>query len=87
VDESLARKSPVSEGMDMVLQAAIEGKDVALASLAMVKADLVAQRLVRPFDLELEVDRSYFVVCAPERLSDPDVRAVLEWLIEEAEET
>jgi len=87
VDESLARKGPVFEDMNVVLQAAIEGEGVALASLTMVKADLVAQRLVRPFDLELTVDRSYYAVCAPERLSDPDVRAVMEWLIEEAEET
>ena len=87
VPEQLAHKGPVFEDMNVVLQAAIEGEGVALASLTMVKADLVAQRLVRPFDLELKVDRSFYAVCAPERLADPDVRAVLEWLIGEAEET
>ena len=56
VDESLARKGPVFEDMNVVLQAAIEGEGMALTSLTMVKADLVAQRLVRPFDLELEVE-------------------------------
>lgn len=87
VPETVARKGPVFEDMNVVLQAAIEGEGVALASVTMVKADLDAGRLVRPFDLDVTVDRSYYAVCAPERLVDPDVRAVMEWLVEEAEET
>jgi LysR family glycine cleavage system transcriptional activator len=87
VSEALARKGPVFEDMNVVLQAAIEGEGVALASQTMVKADLDAGRLVKPFDLELPVELSYWVVCAPEALKDPDVGAVLEWLVEEAAET
>lgn len=87
VPETVARKGPVFEDMNVVLQAAIEGEGVALASPTMVKADLDAGRLVRPFDLDVTVDRSYYAVVPPERLVDPDVRAVLEWLVAEAEET
>ena len=87
VSESLARKGPVFEDMNVVLQAAIEGEGVALASQTMVKADLDAGRLVKPFDLELPVELSYWAVCEPESLKDPDVRAVMEWLVEEAGET
>jgi LysR family glycine cleavage system transcriptional activator len=87
VPESVARKGPVFEDMNVVLQAAIEGEGVALASPTMVKADLDAGRLVRPFDLDVTVDRSYYAVCPPERLVDPAVRAVMEWLIGEAGET
>lgn len=82
--ESLARAGPVFEDMNVVLQAAIEGEGVALAFSAMVKGDLDGARLIKPFSVEVPVDRTFHVVCRPERMSDPAVRAVVEWLVEEA---
>src|SRR5690606_33302350 len=55
-DKVDARKGLVLEDMDVVLQAAIEGQGVVLASLPLVHADLRAGRLVRPFPVDIEVE-------------------------------
>jgi LysR family glycine cleavage system transcriptional activator len=82
-----ARKGPVYEDMNVVIQAAIEGQGVALASNAMVFHDLAAGRLVRPFALELPVERTFYAVCPTNRVNLPHVRALLDWLAREAAAT
>ena len=49
-----------------------------------VADDLVAGRLVRPFDLAQKVPRAYYLVMPPERTDAPKVVAFRSWLLEEA---
>lgn len=75
----------VMEDMNILLQAAIEGQGVALASRPLVTADLKAGRLVKPFDIELPVELSFYAVCERGREAEPAIKSLLAWLREEAE--
>lgn len=68
-----------------VLQAAIEGRGVALARSVMAHDDVASGRLVRLFpDLPCASKLAYFVVYRPECASRPDLVAFREWLLSEA---
>lgn len=70
-----------------VLQAAIEGQGLALARSVMVKDDLEAGRLIRPFadkGLDCPLTQAYYVVYRPECSELPKVKAFRDWLLVEA---
>jgi LysR family glycine cleavage system transcriptional activator len=81
------REGLVVEDMNVLIQAAIEGQGVALASEPLAQAELVAGRLVRPFDLELPVQLAFYAVYPRHRGQDAAVQAVAEWLQDEAKNT
>ncbi len=81
------RRGLLIEDSNVILQAAIEGEGVALAYLPLVHADLRAGRLVKPFDIELPVDLAIYAVCPEHFRKRPEIRAVIDWLVEEARET
>ena len=74
----------VLQDMNVVLQAAIEGQGVALASMPLVHADLKAGRLVRPFTVDIPVELSFYIVCEHGREKSPELAPFLAWLREEA---
>jgi LysR family glycine cleavage system transcriptional activator len=82
-----ARRGLRLEGSVLTLQAAAMGRGVALASSGIADDDLVAGRLIRPFDpkFELALDLGIFFVCAPEALERPAVEAFRQWVMAEAE--
>ena len=65
----------------MAIEAAINGNGVALISQYSVVDDLKAGRLVRPFDLVLQVDFAYWLVCPHEYLHRAKVKAFRDWLM------
>ncbi len=68
-----------------VLQAAIEGRGVALARSVMAHDDLAAGRLVRLFpEVQFESELAYYVVYRPECASLPRLVAFRDWLMNEA---
>ncbi|MEO6681150.1 MAG: transcriptional regulator GcvA [Pseudomonas sp.] len=68
-----------------VLQAAIDSRGVALGRSEMVRDDLAAGRLVRPFgDLTCPIDLAYYVVYRPECAAKPRIAAFRDWLVDEA---
>ena len=68
-----------------VLQAAIEGRGVALARSVMAHDDLAAGRLVRLFaEVRFESELAYYVVYRPECANLPRVVAFRDWLRNEA---
>jgi LysR family transcriptional regulator, glycine cleavage system transcriptional activator len=69
----------------MVIDAAVDGQGVALARSALAAWDLIAGRLVRPFDLELPVPYAYWIVGPKATANLPKVAAFRDWLIGEAE--
>jgi LysR family transcriptional regulator, glycine cleavage system transcriptional activator len=80
-----AHEGLVVEDMNVLIQAAIEGQGVALASEPLVQTDLIAGRLVKPFDIELPVALAFYAVYPKSRGQDPKVLALVEWLREEAQ--
>lgn len=68
-----------------VLQAAIDGRGIALARSIMARDDLMAGRLVRLFpEIALPSALAYYVVYRAERAGLPRVAAFRDWLFEEA---
>lgn len=69
---------------NMAIEAAINGDGVALISHTAIVEDLKAGRLVRPFDLVLQADFAYWLVCPHEHMRRAKVRVFCEWLLAEA---
>ena len=68
-----------------VLQAAIEGRGVALARSILARDDLATGRLLRLFPaVQVPSKLAYFVVYRAEYASLPKLRTFRDWLIEEA---
>ncbi|MFI4920393.1 MAG: transcriptional regulator GcvA [Gammaproteobacteria bacterium] len=82
-----AHAGMVVEDMNVLIQAAIEGQGVALASEPLVQAELAVGRLVKPFDIDLPVELAFYAVHPKSRGQDPAVQALVEWLQQEAQGT
>ncbi len=67
------------------IQAAIDGQGVALGRTALVGDDLLAGRLVRPFERVIPANISYWIVCPQGTAGRPKIVAFREWLLAEAE--
>jgi LysR family transcriptional regulator, glycine cleavage system transcriptional activator len=79
-----ATRGPGFDDSGLLIQAAIEGLGVALGRSVLVKGDLNAGRLVRPFATSLPGGSSYALVYPPELENAPKVKAFREWLLAEA---
>jgi len=69
---------------DHALEAAVEGAGVLLAHKVLAHDDLRTGRLVAPFALELDTERSFQLVCPEAHVRRPKVRAFTSWIVEEA---
>jgi LysR family transcriptional regulator, glycine cleavage system transcriptional activator len=68
----------------MAVQAAVEGLGVALGRTRLVEVDIVAGRLLAPFDMVLPQDAGYYVV-TPEATADaPKIALFRQWLVQSA---
>jgi LysR family glycine cleavage system transcriptional activator len=76
-----AGKGTIIDDTNVLIQAAIDGQGIALGSTAFVEDHLEAGRLVRPFDLTLENEFSYYLVCPGAHLKNPAVLAFKNWLL------
>lgn len=70
----------------ILLQAAIDGRGVALGQSPLAADDLAAGRLVAPFDLSLPVGYAYYLVYLPEAAERPKIKAFREWVTAEMAE-
>jgi LysR family glycine cleavage system transcriptional activator len=68
---------------NMAIEAAINADGVALVSHSAVVEDLKAGRLVRPFDLTVQSDLAYWLVCPHAHLHKAKVTAFCNWLLAE----
>ncbi|MBK5567888.1 MAG: transcriptional regulator GcvA [Ensifer sp. SSB1] len=85
VREGQAQRGMRIDNSAAVLQAAIEGRGVALARSILANDDLVAGRLRRLFpDVQVQSKLAYYVVYRAEYSSLPKLRTFRDWLIEEA---
>jgi LysR family glycine cleavage system transcriptional activator len=67
----------------LMLQAAADGQGVALGRLMLSADDLAQGRLIRPFDIEIPNDYSYWLVYPRISSERPDVAAFRAWLLSE----
>lgn len=72
-----------------VVQAVTESNAIGLADLAMIATDLSQGRLVRLFDIGVDVapDYAYYLVYPESSSQDPDLRTFRDWMLEEAAAT
>ena len=75
-----ATRGPSFWPSHLVINAAIDGLGVALAKKNWVLHDLAQGRLVRPFDISLPVEFSYYMVYPKERINDPRITLFAEWI-------
>ena len=75
-----ARRGIICGDRNAMLQAALEGQGVAIASSVFAGNDLASGRLVQVFEQEVPSEFSIYAVCLPRRLNDPLITAVFEWL-------
>lgn len=80
-NEINAEKGTIIDDTNVLIQAAIDGQGIALGSSAFVQDLLDSGRLVKPFDIDLINDFSYYVVCPESHLNNPAVKAFKEWLL------
>ena len=70
--------------MSVAISAAAQGQGVALASLAIAGDDLASGRLVAPFATTVRTPFGYYFLCRPDAADTPRIRALREFLVEEA---
>jgi LysR family transcriptional regulator, glycine cleavage system transcriptional activator len=68
----------------MLIDAAINGQRIALARTALVAADLIDGRLIRPFRIALPLKNTYWIVCPKVTSRLPKIVAFRDWLLAEA---
>ncbi|ANG64329.1 LysR family transcriptional regulator [Marinobacterium aestuarii] len=67
----------------MVLQAAMDGQGIALGSSVLAADDLRAGRLVRLFDVSVQAQHSYYLICTRNTLNRPDIQRFVQWIKQE----
>ena len=82
-----ARTGLVLGERNVVLQAARAGQGVALVSREFVRTELESGQLVQLFGRAVPDEFAVYAVCLPQRLEDPLIAAVLDWLQREARAT
>lgn len=78
-------RGPVFNQTSMAIDAAVEGQGVALARSVLAAADLLAGRLVQPFDVTVPADFAYYIVCPKVTAERPKISTFRDWLLNEAE--
>ena len=80
-------RGPGFDDSGLLIQAAIEGLGVALGRSVLVKGDLDAGRLVRPFDVALTAEFAYYLVFPPDLENAPKIETFRTWLLATARAT
>ena len=80
-----AEKGNIIDDTNVLIQAAIDGQGIALGSTAFVQDLLDSGRLVKPFDIVLENNFAYYVVCPEPHLKNPAVKLFKQWLLSQVD--
>jgi LysR family glycine cleavage system transcriptional activator len=78
-------RGPRFNQSSLVIEAAVNGRGVALAKRALAQADLDAGRLVSPFDISTSVDFAYYLVHPKAKGRLRQVKAFASWIAGEAQ--
>lgn len=80
VDGINAYKGMINDNTNVLIQAAVDGQGIALGSMIFVEDHLKSGRLIKPFDITLSNNFTYFILYPPEHLKNPAVKAFKDWL-------
>lgn len=86
IEEINSSKGTIIDDTNVLIQAAVDGQGVALGSTTFVQDLLDSGKLIRPFDITLENEFAYYIVCPEAHLKNPSVQAFKNWLLELANE-
>jgi LysR family glycine cleavage system transcriptional activator len=75
-----ATRGPSFWPSHLVIDAALDGLGVALVKKNWIEKDLAAGTLVRPFEVSLPVEFSYFVVYPESRIGDRHINTFVDWI-------
>ena len=78
-------RGPRFNQSSLVIEAAVNGRGVALAKRTLAQADLEAGRLVAPMQIATAVDFAYYLVHPKAKGRLPQVKAFIAWISAEAE--
>ena len=78
-------RGPGFDDSGLLIQAAIEGLGVALGRSVLVKGDLEAGRLVKPFNIAIPAESAFYLVYPPDLENTPKIASFRKWLLETAE--
>ena len=73
----------VFDDANILLQAALEGRGVALGILQFIQDDLKTERLIQPFDKAIESPDAYFLIYKANSILNEAEHAVCNWLRQE----
>jgi len=86
IDGINAIKGTIIDDTNVLIQAAVDGQGVALGSTTFVQDLLDSGKLIKPFDITLENEFAYYIVCPEAHLKNPSVQAFKNWLLELTDE-
>ena len=66
------------------LHAALDDQGVLLGRSVLVREEVEAGRLVKPFDISIPSDYAYWIICPKADINRPKVRLFRDWLLAEA---
>jgi LysR family transcriptional regulator, glycine cleavage system transcriptional activator len=74
---------PIINRASMLIDAAIDSQGIALARTALAARDLIDGRLVKPFDVSLRLQNTYWIV-SPKSAPAAKIATLRKWLLAEA---
>lgn len=78
-------RGAVFDSSRLMVEAATQGAGVALAPASMFARDLATERLVRPFDIEVQAG-SYWLIGQKGKPATPAMQLFNQWIVKQAEE-
>jgi LysR family glycine cleavage system transcriptional activator len=78
-------RGPRFNQSSLVIEAAVNGRGVALAKRTLAQADLEAGRLIAPLQIATQVDFAYYLVHPKAKGRLPQVKAFTSWIEAEAQ--
>jgi LysR family glycine cleavage system transcriptional activator len=80
----ISTKGPRFSHSHMALQAALNGSGIVLGRSVLTLDHLQSGDLVRPLNISVPAEHSYYLLCQERMIGDAKVRAFTAWLLEEA---
>jgi DNA-binding transcriptional LysR family regulator len=78
------KKGPIFDSTRVAVEAAIAGVGVACGAPSLFRAELASGQLHQPFDLVVPNGKSYWLACPEATAERPKIKALREWMLEEA---
>ena len=74
------------ENSILAYQAAREGAGFAIGQPILLQSDLASGNLIMPFPTRLDGRRKYYAACREDKMDDPLIREIMDWLTAQAAE-